>query len=60
MPSKGLELTSPALDNGGKIPKGYTYDGKDVSPPLRISGADGETLAITMTDPDAGGFVHWL
>ncbi|KXA91005.1 hypothetical protein AKJ64_05035, partial [candidate division MSBL1 archaeon SCGC-AAA259E17] len=30
------------------------------SPPLRISGADGETLAITMTDPDAGGFVHWL
>ncbi|KXA92859.1 hypothetical protein AKJ66_03395 [candidate division MSBL1 archaeon SCGC-AAA259E22] len=62
MPANGLELSSPAFSSGGKIPSKYTFDGSDISPPLNISGAKGESLAIIMDDPDASGgtFTHWL
>jgi Raf kinase inhibitor-like YbhB/YbcL family protein len=55
-------LTSTAFADGGAIPRRYTCDGQDSSPPLEWSGApDGTaTLALVMTDPDAGGFVHWV
>ncbi len=56
----GLTLTSPAFEDGGAIPEKYTFDGQDVSPPLEVSGADGNFLAVIMDDPDASGFVHWL
>jgi Raf kinase inhibitor-like protein, YbhB/YbcL family len=55
-------LTSGAFAEGGSIPRMYACDGQDISPPLEWANApDGtETLALVMTDPDAGGFVHWV
>ncbi|HEX2719041.1 MAG TPA: YbhB/YbcL family Raf kinase inhibitor-like protein, partial [Gemmatimonadaceae bacterium] len=50
-----LELTSPAFDAGGEIPRRFTCDGDDVSPALAWSGApDGtKSLALIVDDPDA-------
>ena len=57
-----MEVTSSAFSEGGSIPTQYTCDGGDVSPPLAWSGAPGETKAVALTvlDPDARDFVHWL
>ena len=33
-----LSLTSPGFSHGGEIPKRYTCEGSDVSPPLAWSG----------------------
>jgi Raf kinase inhibitor-like YbhB/YbcL family protein len=57
-----LTLSSPEFDEGGAIPRRFTCDAADVSPPLSWSGApEGTiTLALVMDDPDAGGFVHWV
>jgi hypothetical protein len=59
-----LEVTSPAFEPGGRIPKKYTCDGENVSPPLKWSGVPTETksLALIVDDPDApiGTFVHWV
>jgi len=63
--SKGgqMILSSPAFPNDEHIPKKYTCDGTNVSPPLMISGvpASAKSLTLTMTDPDAPGgtFTHW-
>lgn len=58
-----LELTSPAFANESSIPRTYTCDGRDISPPLRWSGvpANATQLSLTMVDPDAPGgtFHHW-
>src|SRR5207247_7238118 len=35
-----LQLSSPAFAHGRPIPRKYTCDGADLSPPLRWSGAD--------------------
>jgi Raf kinase inhibitor-like YbhB/YbcL family protein len=59
-----LELTSTAFREGETIPKQYTGDGKNVSPPLRWSeppqGTNG--FALICDDPDAprGTWVHWV
>jgi len=44
------------------MPKVYTVDGTDVSPPLTWRGVPEGTkeFALIMDDPDARGFVHWL
>jgi Raf kinase inhibitor-like YbhB/YbcL family protein len=44
------------------MPKKYTVDGENVSPPLKWSGFPKETkeFALIMDDPDARGFVHWV
>ncbi len=57
-----LTLSSPAFADGGAIPRQYTCDGEDRSPPLAWSGVpDGvEAFALIMEDPDAGGFIHWV
>jgi hypothetical protein len=59
-----LRLSSSAFNEGEKIPKKYTADGPDVSPPLKIEGAgpNAESFALIMDDPDApaGTWVHWL
>ncbi len=59
--SVALALTSPAFHAGGTIPSLYTCAGADVSPPLRWTAPPRGTrsLALSVTDPDAGGFVHW-
>lgn len=55
-------LTSTAFAEGGAIPRRYTCDAQDVSPPLAWSGAPGGTVsfAIIVDDPDARGWVHWV
>jgi Raf kinase inhibitor-like YbhB/YbcL family protein len=59
-----IDLTSTAFDEGGMIPKKYTCDGEDVSPPLSWSGIPKSTksLALISDDPDApvGTWVHWV
>ena len=57
-----MEVTSAAFAEGGGIPAQYRCDGGDISPPLAWSEAPAETKAIALTvlDPDASDFVHWL
>ncbi len=59
-----LALTSPAFAAGGEIPRKYTCDGEDVSPPLEWGAppAGTQSLALIMDDPDApmGTWDHWL
>ena len=57
-----LTLTSPAFTDGGAIPRRYTCDGADTSPPLAWEEVpEGvEAFALIVEDPDAGGFIHWV
>jgi Raf kinase inhibitor-like YbhB/YbcL family protein len=59
-----IELTSTAFQAGAAIPKEYTGDGADLSPPLRWSEPppSTETIALICDDPDAprGTWVHWV
>jgi hypothetical protein len=57
-----MQLTSSAFADGEPIPARHTCDGDDVSPQLAWDGApDGTAIfVLTVQDPDAGGFVHWL
>jgi Raf kinase inhibitor-like YbhB/YbcL family protein len=59
-----FELKSSAFDPDGRIPKPYTCDGTDQSPPLSWSGAAQRTVsfALICEDPDApvGNWVHWV
>jgi Raf kinase inhibitor-like YbhB/YbcL family protein len=61
-PSK-MRISSAAFADGATIPRRFTCDGDDVSPPLRWSGVPREAreLAVLVEDPDApsGTFVHW-
>ncbi len=54
---------SPALAAGtiATIPRRFTCDGQNVSPPLQWSvPAGAATFAIVVSDPDARGFIHWV
>jgi Raf kinase inhibitor-like YbhB/YbcL family protein len=59
-----INLSSPAITEGATIPKQYTGDGKDVSPPLHWGKAPQGTksFALLCEDPDAPGgmWVHWV
>jgi Raf kinase inhibitor-like YbhB/YbcL family protein len=57
-----LALSSTAFGSGEAIPLEHTCDGADVSPPLAWGSVPQATveLAITVTDTDANGFVHWV
>jgi hypothetical protein len=58
-PSK-ITITSPAFDDGGKIPKRYTCDGAGGSPALRWSGVPAQAKALTLEMVDTTkNFVHW-
>lgn len=61
-PDSAFSLTSSAFREGGSIPPRYSCKGKDVSPDLVWSEPPEGTasLALTLTDPDARGFVHWV
>lgn len=59
-----LDVRSPAFQEGAMIPKLYTCDGKNVSPPLTWGSAPerAQSIALICDDPDAprGTFVHWV
>lgn len=60
----GIELRSEAFSDHAPIPRRYTKDGENVSPPLSWSDPPPgtEELVLLCEDPDApsGTFVHWL
>jgi Raf kinase inhibitor-like YbhB/YbcL family protein len=64
-----MQITSATFSNNGTIPRQYTCDGKDMSPPLAWSGvpANARSLALIVDDPDAPDpkapkmtWVHWV
>ena len=59
-----MKITSSVFKEGQKIPKDYTRDGADKSPPLHLEEVPDrrKSLALIMDDPDApsGTFNHWL
>ncbi len=60
-----IQVTSSAFGEGQRIPKKYTGEGEDVSPPLAWSGVPAGTqeLALIVDDPDAPTpqpWVHWV
>jgi Raf kinase inhibitor-like YbhB/YbcL family protein len=61
---KSIEVTSTAFQAGIPIPKQFTGDGADQSPPLRWSEPPPGTksIALISDDPDAprGTWVHWV
>ncbi len=58
-----FRLKSPAFGNEGPIPRKYTADGENLSPPLEWSDPPPGTrsFALIVEDPDApaGVFRHW-
>ena len=64
-----LTLSSPAFEHGQAIPRRYTCEGDDISPPLEWAGLAGgaKSLALIVDDPDAPDpaalkrvRVHWV
>lgn len=59
-----FSITSSAFADNESIPPEYTADGRNVNPPLTISGAPEGTvsLVLIMDDPDApvGTWDHWI
>lgn len=59
-----MRLSSPAFADGDPIPRLYTAEGSNLSPPLCWSGvpAQAGSLCLVLDDPDApaGVWVHWL
>lgn len=65
-PPKGafMQITSTAFTNNQPIPPQYTCAGKNISPPLKWTGAPAGTKSFVLicNDPDApaGDWVHWV
>ena len=61
---ENMKLSSTVITDGNLIPKIYTCQGEDVSPPLSWNDApDGtRSFALIVDDPDApiGEWVHWV
>jgi len=59
-----LKIKSSAFNEGDMIPKKYTCDGANISPPLAWDSVPMNTksLALISDDPDApvGTWVHWV
>ena len=59
-----IKVTSTAFQEGGMIPRKFTGDGENVSPPLAWAPIPPGTksLALVSDDPDApmGTWVHWV
>jgi Raf kinase inhibitor-like YbhB/YbcL family protein len=64
-----MTLTSSAFSHFGKIPRKYTCDGEDISPPLSWSNIPqgAKSLVLIVDDPDAPDprapkmtWVHWV
>jgi len=61
---KDLKISSPAFDQNGMIPRQYTPDGLNISPPVDIEDIprEAKSIAVIVDDPDAprGTFCHWV
>lgn len=59
-----MKIQSSAFEHNQPIPRKYTCDGEDVSPPLTFADVPKGTksLALVVDDPDApfGVFDHWI
>jgi Raf kinase inhibitor-like YbhB/YbcL family protein len=59
-----IKLTNSVFKDGEFIPKKYTCDGANVSPPVEWSGTPeaAKSIALICDDPDApaGIWVHWV
>jgi hypothetical protein len=60
-----LNVRSAAFEEGQPIPKKYSGDGENISPPISWSGSAqrAQSYALVVEDPDAPTpepFVHWL
>ena len=59
-----FHITSTAFSEGQPIPRKFTCQGSDVSPPLKWTGApsNARSFALVADDPDApvGTWVHWV
>jgi len=64
-----MELTSPAFESMGGIPRRHTCEGEDIAPALRWHGvpAGAKSLVLIVDDPDAPDpaaptrtWVHWV
>ncbi|MCX7858405.1 MAG: YbhB/YbcL family Raf kinase inhibitor-like protein, partial [Deltaproteobacteria bacterium] len=62
--NSNFTLRSPAFSDGGVIPRIYTCDGRNISPPLSWSGAPPRTksFVLIMEDLDASGepIINWV
>lgn len=60
--SAPMTISSPDFADGEAIPRQFSCDGDNVSPPIEWAGVpDGAiSLALVVRDPDAHGFVHWV
>lgn len=62
--SLSMKITSPVFEHNQPIPKKYTCEGENISPPLKIADVpEGtKTLVLIVDDPDAPSkvWVHWL
>lgn len=60
---KAMTVRSEAYAEGAPIPKQYTCEGSDVSPPFTVADVPtrAKSLAVVMEDPDAprGTWLHW-
>lgn len=59
-----MKIRSSAFQPNSRIPKKYTGEGENISPPLQIENIpEGtESIALIVDDPDApmGTFDHWI
>ncbi len=59
-----ITIVSPVFKDREVIPKKYTCDGENISPPLIIKdvSSDAKSLVLVVDDPDApmGTWTHWL
>src|SRR5258706_6542456 len=57
-----FRLTSSAFVDGDAIPREFSCDAANVSPPLAWTDVPAGTAALVLVvdDPDARGFVHWI